>query len=67
MSGGGLSISVKDDGLGFDTSAVPGSDNGHFGLAGVRERLLRHNGTISLSSSPGHGTTVTLTLKGANQ
>ena len=59
-------ITVKDDGDGFDTATAPGPADGHFGLDGVRERLLRHNGTMSMSSSPGRGATVTLTLKGVN-
>jgi signal transduction histidine kinase len=55
--GGGLAISVVDDGRGFD----PGIASGGFGMAGMRERVLLAGGTLSIDSGPG-GTSVRATL-----
>lgn len=58
-----LHISVADDGTGFDPAAAADSGNGHFGLDGIRERLLNHNGELAIESAPGKGTTVSIFLK----
>ncbi|MBR2839321.1 MAG: sensor histidine kinase [Kiritimatiellae bacterium] len=57
----GLSFTVADDGVGFDPAQRPGLSEGHFGLQGVTERIVRLGGTFEITSSPGHGTTATLT------
>ena len=57
-----LTIVVSDDGSGFDMTIVPGIDDGHFGLAGVRERASRHEGDVSVESAPGKGTRITVSL-----
>ena len=57
----GLSFTVSDDGCGFDPARRPGLSEGHFGLQGVSERTLRLGGTFDISSTPGHGSTATLT------
>ena len=50
-------MTVHDDGQGFDPALpVPG----HYGLVGMRERAAHAGGTLTLSSSPGEGTTVAL-------
>jgi len=54
---------VADDGCGFDVEKALGMDEGHFGLGGVRERVRRHNGEMSIESSRGNGTTVSITLR----
>jgi signal transduction histidine kinase len=51
---GELTITVRDDGVGFD---VRGSSAG-FGLVGMRERLALVSGTLELDSAPGTGTVV---------
>ena len=48
----GQTLSIEDDGVGFDTQA---RDSG-LGLASMRERLRSVGGTINISSSPGRGT-----------
>lgn len=48
-------LSVRDDGLGFDTMAVP---SGHHGLLGMRYRMESLGGTLALRSSPGQGTEI---------
>jgi len=49
---------VEDDGGGFDASAR--SPRGHLGLDGMDERARLVEGTLEVSSTPGHGTTVML-------
>ena len=63
MSGDELYFSVIDDGVGFDVATAPGPAAGHFGLAGVFERVRRHNGKFEVESSPGKGTKVSIALK----
>ena len=57
-----LRFSVQDDGIGFTPDTRPGTEQGHFGLDGIRERVLRHHGTMSIVSSPGKGCKVSITL-----
>lgn len=45
---------VTDDGMGFD--AATASRGGHLGLAGMRTRLERFNGRLTVKSVPGEGT-----------
>ena len=58
-----LSFAVVDDGRGFDTSVTQGSATGHFGLLGMRERAKSFNGTVSIVSSPGSGTEISVVLE----
>ena len=58
-----ITCSVTDDGLGFDVSrAMEGSDARGIGLIGMRERVARLGGTLSVSSSPGGGTELLVTI-----
>jgi len=61
IDGKTLSFSVTDDGTGFDPQNRPGPREGHFGLAGIGERLSLLGGTMSVESSPGH-TRIAITL-----
>ena len=57
-------VSVKDDGVGFDTKA-PLSKEGrkHLGIANIRERLrVMCNGTLQIESSPNVGTTAIIMI-----
>ena len=58
-----LSFSVIDDGKGFDTATVRGSNEGHFGILGMRERAKAFGGSITITSTPGIGTEVNVTLE----
>ena len=58
----GFEMVVSDNGRGFDPTNHPGFAEGHFGLQGVRERLRRLGGKIDISSRPGSGTTITVSL-----
>jgi signal transduction histidine kinase len=56
-------LRVRDDGVGFDTSNLAQLlREGHFGLAGMRERASLAGGTMEVGSLPGHGTTVEVRL-----
>lgn len=50
-------VDIIDDGRGFDPADVP---EGHFGLVGMEERATGINGTITVTSTPGTGTTVSI-------
>lgn len=52
---GQVEVSVRDDGVGFDTSAPARSA---FGLLGMRFRVEAEGGKLTLVSSPGQGTQV---------
>jgi signal transduction histidine kinase len=56
----GLRLTVQDDGRGFDMPAdLYGlTDQGHFGLAGMQERVDLIGGRLTVESAPGHGTTL---------
>jgi signal transduction histidine kinase len=61
---GWLRVEVADDGVGF-VAAVDGSsqsDHGGFGLFSIRERLKVMGGTLKISSSPGTGSSLTLSV-----
>ena len=61
-SDGQLSISVTDQGLGFDARRAlssPAKESG-FGLISVRERIEFIGGTMTVDTMPGYGTTITI-------
>jgi len=53
-------IKVDDDGVGFDP-ALP-VQYGHFGLVNIRERAAESNARLSISSQPGQGTQIALSI-----
>src|SRR5690606_26947634 len=58
-----VSIMVSDDGAGMDVGATERRRQaGGLGLFSIRERLQAIGGTVSISSSPGAGMQVTLTM-----
>ncbi|QNK57406.1 sensor histidine kinase [Paenibacillus sp. PAMC21692] len=54
---GEVRVSVSDDGIGVDADQLYTSSNG---IAGLRQRLVMIDGHMSLTSSSGKGTNVTL-------
>jgi nitrate/nitrite-specific signal transduction histidine kinase len=59
---GQLQVRIADDGVGFDLQAVQAAAGARFGLETMRERAEGIGATLEVVSSPGRGTTVTLTL-----
>ncbi|MGH8230594.1 MAG: ATP-binding protein [Steroidobacteraceae bacterium] len=53
-----LSVSVQDDGRGFDTAAAPRG----FGLMGMRERVKVLDGVCRVESAPARGTRVSVQI-----
>jgi signal transduction histidine kinase len=59
-------LRVRDDGRGIDAATLEkGGRENHFGLQGMRERARRIGAQIDLSSRPGSGTEITLTVPAA--
>ncbi|MCI0416212.1 histidine kinase [bacterium] len=56
-----VNLSVIDDGCGFNVQSA--SSNGHYGLAGMRERAARMGAQCSIRSSSGQGTFVEINLQ----
>ena len=54
-----VTLSVVDDGQGFDPTHIP---PGHFGLVGLKERARLLGGELELQSSPGCGTALTVRI-----
>lgn len=61
-----LRLSICDDGTGFDPDHVPRGGRQHFGLLIMRERVESFGGALTITSSPGAGTTITATLPSAD-
>jgi signal transduction histidine kinase len=53
----GLSVSVQDDGIGFDPRRQKG-----LGVLGMEERVERLGGVLGLESQPGHGAILSIRL-----
>lgn len=60
---GTLVLTVKDDGVGFDTSIGKTASQG---LKNIRERTLSLGGTVTLDSAPGAGTVVKIIIPKVN-
>jgi len=54
-----VTVTVHDDGPGFDVAAAAGPEQGHFGLQGMRERIANLGGRFEIASASGAGTTIT--------
>ncbi|HUR36135.1 MAG TPA: two-component regulator propeller domain-containing protein [Vicinamibacterales bacterium] len=54
-----ITLSVSDDGLGFELGARP-QPREHFGLTTMRERAESAGGSLRIHTEPGAGTTVTV-------
>jgi signal transduction histidine kinase len=57
---------LRDDGVGFTVEHVLGQTRPRgLGLLGIQERLGALGGTLQITSAPGQGTTLQLTLPAA--
>ena len=52
----GVTLTVRDDGVGFDPDATRGAE--HLGLRNLRVRAEAARGSLTVGSSPGAGTTI---------
>jgi signal transduction histidine kinase len=59
---GQVSVSVRDDGVGFDPATLPTTA---FGLVAMRYRVEAEQGVLNVRSAPGQGTTVSARLPAA--
>ncbi len=56
FAGAKVTLTITDDGSGFNASKLPAAASGHFGLAGIGERAAKLGGTLSVETCPGAGT-----------
>jgi two-component system sensor histidine kinase DegS len=59
---GPLSVTISDDGKGFDPKRVRQGRTGNSGLVSMSERASTVGGTLKIDSKPGNGTIITLML-----
>ena len=57
-----FTLTVSDDGVGFDVAAMPEKGENHVGLHIMRERAQRIDATFDVHAAPGRGTTIELHL-----
>ena len=55
-----ITVSIEDNGQGFEAAALPGKKS--FGILGMKERVLAQGGNFELLSSMGKGTKMTIRL-----
>jgi signal transduction histidine kinase len=55
-----ISITVADDGKGFNPAEIKSAEAGGFGLFSIRQRLAHIGGKLTIESGEGKGTRVTL-------
>ena len=60
-----LRMRVRDNGCGIDPEVLEAGREGHWGLAGMRERATRIGGQLKISSSAHAGTEVQLSIPSA--
>jgi len=60
QSGGQLILAVADNGRGMAPDAT--EKRGHFGLLGIAERVRAFAGELQISSRPGEGTTLSVSI-----
>jgi signal transduction histidine kinase len=58
QNGGSVSLTVQDDGCGFDEQSIDESS----GLRNIHERVVAFNGKIDIAASPGKGTETNIEL-----
>jgi signal transduction histidine kinase len=59
-----LVLRVSDNGVGIESLLVSQGKEGHFGLQGMRERVARIGGNLTITSAPSAGTEVTVLVPG---
>lgn len=54
-----LSVTIQDDGQGFDAASIPA---GHYGILGIKERVRLVNGNVKIQSENSKGTTLKIEI-----
>jgi signal transduction histidine kinase/ligand-binding sensor domain-containing protein len=57
-----LVVRIRDNGGGMENDVLEHGREGHFGLAGMRERAQKIRGQLSIRSRPGEGVELALTI-----
>jgi signal transduction histidine kinase len=57
-----VALEIRDNGRGGALGRAAESSPGHFGLTGMRERAAAIGATLEVSSAPGAGTTIRLSV-----
>lgn len=63
IENGRLLFSVSDNGSGFNPENRPTATDGHFGLQGIQDRVDGLEGDMTIQSTPGKGTKVSISIK----
>ena len=63
----GFTLSITDDGDGFDPAQLDDKGDVHIGIHIMRERAHRIDAALAVTSAPGSGTSITLTLPQAQR
>jgi signal transduction histidine kinase/YHS domain-containing protein len=58
----GLVVTISDDGIGFTPPIDEEAPDGHWGLRGIRERTELTGGSLRVTSQPGQGTRIVVTI-----
>jgi len=55
---------IRDNGCGIDPQVLERGRDGHWGLAGMRERAAKIGGLLNISSSEAAGTEIQVSIPG---
>jgi len=55
-----IRLDVEDDGVGFDVDAARRKKT--FGLLGIQERVIMLRGELAITSAPGNGTRISVSM-----
>ena len=61
-TGPAATLTIEDDGVGFDPASVKRSMEGGFGMASMRERVEQVGGTLTVHTAPNEGTRIVVAL-----
>lgn len=62
-SGNRLELRIRDDGVGFEPDRVAEDEDRGIGLTGMIDRVRLFGGDLAISSAPGRGTAITVTVR----
>jgi signal transduction histidine kinase len=57
-----VSLTISDDGVGFVPTAVLQDKVGHLGLRGIRNRVKKLRGKLTVDSTPNQGTSIRIVV-----